>query len=90
MSALAVLPAYGAPFYLQLAGFQQVEASGLQVTHSGGTGVVYAGFAFLVTGIFIMFYTSHRRLWALAGGRGRCRPAGSGRYRQPPPGGIRP
>jgi cytochrome c biogenesis protein len=85
MSALAVLPAYGAPFYLQLAGFQQVEASGLQVTHSGGTGVVYAGFAFLVTGIFIMFYTSHRRLWAwlaVEDGATRLVLAGTGNRRQ--------
>ncbi|MBK8538104.1 MAG: cytochrome c biogenesis protein ResB [Candidatus Competibacteraceae bacterium] len=31
LSALAALPAYGSPFYLQLTRFQQVEASGLQV-----------------------------------------------------------
>jgi cytochrome c biogenesis protein len=63
VSALAVLSDYGSPFYLQLTGFQQVEASGLQVTRSGGTAVVYTGFALLVIGIFVMFYTSHRRLW---------------------------
>jgi len=64
LSALVALPSYGSPFYLQLTGFQQVEASGLQVTYSGGTVVVYTGFALLVMGIFIMFYTSHRRIWA--------------------------
>ncbi len=64
VSALSALPAYASPFYLQLTGFQQVEASGLQVTHSGGVGVVYTGFALLIIGVFIMFYTSHRRLWA--------------------------
>ena len=64
LSALAVLPTYGSPFYLQLTRFQQVEASGLQVTRSGATGAVYLGFAFLVIGVFIMFYTSHRRVWA--------------------------
>lgn len=63
LSALSALPAYGAPFYLQLTGFQQVEASGLQVTHSSATGIVYGGFAFLIIGVFIMFYTSYRRLW---------------------------
>ncbi|HRD48537.1 MAG: cytochrome c biogenesis protein ResB [Candidatus Competibacter sp.] len=63
LSALAALPAYGSPFYLQLTRFQQVEASGLQVTHSSVTGMVYTGFVFLVIGIFIMFYTSYRRLW---------------------------
>lgn len=74
LSALAVLSTYGSPFYLQLTRFQQVEASGLQVTHSGATGVVYLGFACLVIGIFIMFYTSYRRLWAwLAVGEGGTR-----------------
>ena len=64
LSALAARPAYGSPFYLQLTGFQQVEASGLQVTYSGGAVVVYAGFALLIMGVFLMFYTSFRRLWA--------------------------
>lgn len=63
LSALAALPAYGSPFYLQLTGFRQVEASGLQVTHSSATPVVYGGFVFLTLGIFILFYTAHRRLW---------------------------
>ena len=64
LSALAARPAYGSPFYLQLTGFQQVEASGLQVTYSSGAVVVYAGFALLIVGVFLMFYTSFRRLWA--------------------------
>ena len=64
LSALAVLPVYGSPFYLQLTGFQQVEASGLQVAHSGAASAVYAGFALLSIGVFLLFYTSHRRLWA--------------------------
>jgi cytochrome c biogenesis protein len=63
VSALAALPEHGSPFFPQLNGFQQVEASGLQVTRSAVTRIVYAGFALLVIGIFIMFYTSHRRLW---------------------------
>ena len=85
LSALAALPTYGSPFYLQLTGFQQVEASGLQVTHSGATGVVYAGFAFLVIGIFVLFYTSHRRLWAWIAaeeGGSRLVLAGTGNRRQ--------
>ncbi len=64
LSALSALPAYGSPFYLQMTGFQQVEASGFQVTHSSTTGMVYTGFAFLIIGVFTMFYTSYRRLWA--------------------------
>ncbi len=85
VSALEMLPVYGAPFYLQPTGFQQVEASGLQVARSGGTGVVYVGFFFLITGIFIMFYTSHRRLWAwllIEDGATRLVLAGTGNRRQ--------
>ena len=63
VSTLAVLREYGAPFYLQLAGFEQIEASGLQVTRSSGASVVYLGFALLTIGVFLMFYSVYRRLW---------------------------
>jgi cytochrome c biogenesis protein len=63
ISALTTMPNYGAPFYLQLQSFQQIEASGLQVTYSTGTSFIQIGFFLLVTGIFIMFYTSYRRIW---------------------------
>lgn len=85
LSALAVLPGYGSPFYLQLTGFQQVEASGLQVTHSSAALGVYAGFAFLIIGVFLLFYTSHRRLWAWIAaeeGGSRLVLAGTGNRRQ--------
>ncbi|MFO1422276.1 MAG: cytochrome c biogenesis protein ResB [Candidatus Competibacteraceae bacterium] len=85
LSALATLSAYDSPFYLQLTEFQQVEASGLQVTHSNATGVVYAGFAFLIIGVFLLFYTSHRRLWAWVAveeGGSRLVLAGAGNRRQ--------
>ncbi len=61
--ALTTVPNYGAPFYLQLQSFQQIESSGLQVTYSTGTSFIHIGFFLLVTGIFIMFYTSYRRIW---------------------------
>ncbi|MBS1247558.1 MAG: resB family protein [Proteobacteria bacterium] len=85
LSALAVLPVYGSPFYLQLTGFEQVEASGLQVAHSGAASVVYAGFALLSIGVFLLFYTAHRRLWAwIAAEEGGARLvlAGTGNRRQ--------
>lgn len=85
IAALSALPLYGSPFYLQLTSFQQVEASGLQVTHSGGTVVVYTGFALLIMGVFVMFYTSHRRLWAwlaVEDGVTRLLLAGAGNRRQ--------
>ena len=85
VSAVTALPNYGSPLYLQLASFQQVEASGLQITHSAGASVVYTGFGLLVIGIFIMFYTSHRRIWAwlaLEQGAPRLLLAGTGNRRQ--------
>lgn len=63
INALGALKLYGSPFFLQLAGFQQVEASGLQITKAPGKNVVYLGFALLTAGVFLMFYVSHRRLW---------------------------
>jgi cytochrome c biogenesis protein len=56
---------YGAPVYLQLAGFEQVQASGLQLTRSPGKNVVYGGSVLLVLGVFAMFYIRERRIWLL-------------------------
>lgn len=63
VNALGTLKLYGSPFFLQLTGFQQVEASGLQITKAPGKNVVYLGFALLTVGVFLMFYVSHRRVW---------------------------
>ncbi|GJI96474.1 cytochrome c biogenesis protein [Duganella caerulea] len=54
---------YGAPVYLQLDDFTQVQASVFQVTRSPGKKVVYLGCVFLVLGVFSMFYIRERRLW---------------------------
>jgi cytochrome c biogenesis protein len=54
---------YGAPVYLQLDEFVEVKASVFQVTRSPGKKVVYLGCAFLVLGVFSMFYIRERRLW---------------------------
>jgi cytochrome c biogenesis protein len=54
---------YGAPVYLQLDDFTQVQASVFQVTRSPGKNVVYLGCLFLVLGVFAMFYIRERRLW---------------------------
>ena len=43
LSAIDALPHYGTPFYLQLESFEQVEASGLQITLSPGKNIVYLG-----------------------------------------------
>ncbi len=63
MSTASVLPFYGAPYYVQLAGFEHIEATGLQITRSPGKDVVYLGSILLIIGVFMMFYIAHRRFW---------------------------
>lgn len=63
LSAISALPHYGTPFYLQLEGFDQVQASGLQITLSPGKNIVYLGCALLIIGVFMLFYIQQRRLW---------------------------
>jgi cytochrome c biogenesis protein len=54
---------YGAPVFLQLDSFKQVQASVFQLTRAPGKKVVYLGSLLLVLGIFSMFYVRERRLW---------------------------
>ncbi|MGH8600503.1 MAG: cytochrome c biogenesis protein ResB, partial [Burkholderiales bacterium] len=56
---------YGAPVYLQLQGYDQVRASGLQLTRSPGKNIVFLGSVLLVLGVFAMFYIRERRIWLL-------------------------
>ncbi len=56
---------YGAPVYLQLAGFDEVRATVLQVTRSPGKPIVYLGSLLLVLGVFAMLYVRERRLFVL-------------------------
>jgi len=62
-SALGQIYAYGSPFYVQLADFNQVQESVLQVTRSPGYGVLILGCLMLIAGVFLLFYVSHQRLW---------------------------
>lgn len=63
MNAIANLPFYGSPWYIQMTGFKQIEASGLQITRSPGKNVVYFGSVMLIIGVFLLFYVAHRRIW---------------------------
>ncbi|MEZ5480550.1 MAG: cytochrome c biogenesis protein ResB [Thiolinea sp.] len=65
ISAMANLPFYGSPWYIQMTGFKQIEASGLQITRSPGKDVVYFGSVMLIIGVFLLFYVAQRRLWIL-------------------------
>lgn len=58
-----VFSVYGAPYYVQMTGFEQLQATGLQISKQPGKNVVYIGSLMLTLGIFMMFYVAHRRLW---------------------------
>lgn len=63
LMAVNAIGQYGSGWYLQLRDFEHIEASGLQIARSRGTGIVYFGSLMLVIGLFFMFYMDHRRLW---------------------------
>ncbi len=65
VDAISSLSRYGEPVWLQLEGFEHVQATGLQITRAPATIIVYSGFAMLIIGVFLLFYVPHRRLWAL-------------------------
>lgn len=56
---------YGSPVLLQLTGFDEVKASGFQITRSPGKNLVYLGSLMLVLGVFAMFYIKEKRVWLL-------------------------
>ena len=85
LTAAGAVGSYGSPFYLQLEGFDFVQASGLQITRSPGKNVVYLGFVLLMAGVFLMFYVPSRRLWFWIerdGGVSRVLMAGTGNRHQ--------
>ena len=65
VAAINALVFYGAPIYLQMTGFEQIQASGLQITKSPGKNVVYFGSVLLIFGVFMLFYIHPRRAWIL-------------------------
>ncbi|PWG65763.1 cytochrome c biogenesis protein ResB [Sediminicurvatus halobius] len=70
VDGVSALAEYGAPVFLELEDFEHRQATGLQITRAPGKNVVYAGCGLLVAGIFLLFYVSHRRVWALVTPRG--------------------
>ena len=61
--SLSDAQAYPAPVVLELADFNQVQASVFQVARAPGKNVVYLGCALLILGVFAMLYVRDRRLW---------------------------
>ena len=51
------------PLDLQLVNIQPRYYTGLQVTHDPGVLVVWLGCILLIGGIYVAFFTSHRRIW---------------------------
>jgi cytochrome c biogenesis protein len=72
---------FGAPVYLQLNQYEEVKATGLQLTRSPGKNIVYLGSLLLVLGVFAMFYIHERRLWLLVKPAGKVLLAMSGNRR---------
>ncbi len=63
LNSMSDLFVYGAPVYLQLMQYDEVKASGLQLTRSPGQNVVYLGSLLLTLGVFFMLYVRERRVW---------------------------
>jgi len=63
LNSVSDLFVYGAPVYLQLMQFDEVKASGLQLTRSPGQNIVYLGSLLLTLGVFFMLYVRERRIW---------------------------
>ncbi|MDP3421090.1 MAG: cytochrome c biogenesis protein ResB, partial [Thiobacillus sp.] len=63
LNSVSDLFVYGAPIYLQLMQFDEVKASGLQLTRSPGQNIVYLGSLLLTLGVFFMLYVRERRIW---------------------------
>ncbi|MES2163326.1 MAG: cytochrome c biogenesis protein ResB [Pseudomonadota bacterium] len=51
------------PALFQFERYEQVNASGLQVTHAPGAMMVYLGSALLALGVMAMYFVQERRLW---------------------------
>lgn len=65
LDAYTSLTLFQSPVLLQLSGYKQVNMSGLQMTKSPGTGLVYLGSLLLVLGTIFMFYIREKRAWVL-------------------------
>ena len=63
LNSMSDMFVYGAPVYLQLAQYEEVKSSGLQLTRSPGKNVVYFGSLLLTLGVFFMLYVRERRVW---------------------------
>ncbi len=54
------------PYRFYLTGMTAPEFTGLQIARNPGIGLIYAGFALMMLGLFLNFYLPPRRIWAAA------------------------
>jgi len=54
------------PYTFHLNDLETRYYTGLQVNKDPGVGFVYAGFIMIIIGLYITFFTSHRRIWIRA------------------------
>ena len=65
MQTMTALHHYPVPLFMQLRDFEEVRASGLQMTRSPGEKWVYLGAFLLTLGSILMFYVTEWRAWIL-------------------------
>lgn len=65
MQTMTALHHYPVPLFMQLRDFEEVQASGLQMTRSPGEKWVYLGAFLLTLGSILMFYVTEWRAWIL-------------------------
>lgn len=65
LQGYTALAKYPTPLLLQLKSYEEVNASGLQMTRSPGMKWVYLGSLLLTLGSILMFYVKERRAWIL-------------------------
>jgi len=56
-------PSAYSPFTFDLFEMESVTYTGLQVSRDPGVPFVFAGFIMIIIGLFLTFFTSHRRFW---------------------------
>lgn len=82
LQAMTALHHYPSPILMQLDNFEEVRASGLQMSRSPGEFWVYLGSFLLMMGSIFMFYVREKRAWVFVGVQGMVFAMSANRHRQ--------